>query len=354
MKIKISKFQIGLYIILAIILFYFIGYPSLTGDISIQAYSDAKTYERVALLINSLSDALFSTEVSQNLAGPLLILKLLNSNYLLIFIFNVVCLLVSIKVIFDNYKINRKVFLFFIFINPMTLFALFSVNKEILAFLSIAIYLAYIKNKNIKYFIIALLVAFLARWQLLLFVIVSSVLVYLDTHIKQKKLFRYLIIILLLVIISLIFPLFTTLFSKVLEYSDSSEVTGTGIFQRMNDLQLEYGGYILVFIPKLLQILFGLLLSRYRLITDFSDFWNNVVQYFNSASFFVLSLYLLYKRKINIKYVNLYLAVIYCLIFTLTVIFSPRYFFGLYLILALLASEFSYRKNSANVKVSVS
>jgi hypothetical protein len=187
MKIKISKFQIGLYIILAIILFYFIGYPSLTGDLSIQAYSDAKTYEKYALLINSLPDALSSTEVSRNLAGPLLILKLLNSDYILIFIFNILCLLFSIKVIFDNYKINKKIFLFFIFLNPMTLFALFSVNKEILAFLSIAIYLAYIKNKNIVFFIIALLVSFLARWQLLLFVIVSSVLVYLDTHIKQKK-----------------------------------------------------------------------------------------------------------------------------------------------------------------------
>jgi hypothetical protein len=223
----------------------------------------------------------------------------------------------------------------------MTMFALFSVNKEILSLLAVAVFMAFIKSRDFRYFMAALVLGYFARWQLVLFMAVAFALVYVDAHFKH----RMIVTVLVLASISIAFPFLSFVFKSVIEYSESGGVSGSGIFQRMNDIQIHvYGGYLLIFMPKLLQLLFGLLLSRYHLITDFSDFWNNFVQYFNSFSFFILFLYLLYKKRISMKYLVFYLAIIYGIVFTLTMIYSVRYFYGMYIILALLASEFKYEK----------
>jgi hypothetical protein len=230
----------------------------------------------------------------------------------------------------------------------MTLFALFSVNKEILSLLAIALFMVYIKTKTLPYFIAAAILGYFARWQITLFALAGFALIYLDNFIKHKH--RIIVTFLLLTFISMIYPAMSFVFIQVIEHGEAGEIKGSGIFQLMNDIQLHYyGGYLLVYLPKLLQILFGLL-SRYYRVLDFSDFWNDVVQYFNSVSFLILTIYLWYKKKINIKSLTFYMAIIYSVVFTITVIWSIRYFYGMYVILALLAAEASHRKNTTETK----
>ncbi len=334
MKIKISTILIILYIVIAIIVFCKLVYPSLTGQIDIRAFNDVDRYELIAKNTD-ISNYHALTNISNNTLGPVTILRLFNYNYTAIFVFNLSILIFSIKLLFSYYQINKKIFLTFLFLNPSTMFSLCYANKELLTLFTILLLIIYVKNRNFLLFILTVLVAYFSRWQLSLFIIITFICLTIDKFYKK----RLLVFILLISSISLAFPASAFFFNKVFAYAAKGEVVGSGIFQNMTQIQHNYyGGYLIVFIPKLLQLLFGLL-SRASLVTDLSAFWNNVVQFFNSVSFLILSLYLIYKKKINMQYILFYIAIIFSTIFILTPIYSIRYFYGMYIILCVLAAQ---------------
>jgi len=309
--VKKYSFLVIFFLFFSVVPFYFLAYPSLMGEIDIQAYSDALTYERLAK-----EDFDEQVNIAFNLLGPITILKFLNYNYIFVYIFN--CLV------------------FFIFINPMTLFALFSVNKEILLFLDVILLLIFLKSRNIFLFVFIMLFSYFIKWQMLLFVLAVYGLLLCEKIYKNRLLYLFGI----LLFLSIAFPLLLGLFENVIAVSflDTDKVSGSGIFPKLIELQSQPGGYILAFPLKIMQLLFGLI-GRSYLLFDWSDFWNNFVQTIFSFTFFFLSTYLIYKKRINIQNDILYIAIVFSLIFALSPIFSVRYFYPLYILLSVLVSQ---------------
>ena len=329
--IKKHSFIISIFLIFTVIPFYFLAYPSLLGEINIQAYSDALTYERLAK--ENYSQL---TSISFSLLGPITILKFFSYNYTLIYIFNCIIFFVSIKLLFKYYDLKYKIFLFFILVNPMTLFALFSVNKEILLFLDIVLLLIFLKNKNILLFIFITIFSYFIKWQMLLFVLVASGIFLCEKIYKNRILY----VVFFLLSLSILFPMISGMFQEVLDVSklDTDKVSGSGIFPKLIELQTQFGGYIVAFPLKMMQFLFGLI-GRSYLILDWNDFWNNFVQTIFSFSFFFLIIYLIFKKRINFQNDVFYLSIIFSLIFALSPIFSIRYFYPLYIMLSVVVSQ---------------
>lgn len=326
---KVSFYSI-LFLFFTMIPFYFLAYPSLLGEIDIQAYSDALTYERLAK--ENYSELV---SISFNLLGPTAILKIFDYNYVLIYVFNCIIFLISIQLLFKYYNLKYNVFLFFMIINPMTLFALFSVNKEILLLFDVVLILIFLKNKNIFLLALIMILSYLIKWQMLFFVILFSI-IFLFEKLYKNRLFYMLT---LLISISIIFPLISNIFEEVIAVSnlDTDTVQGTGTFPKLIQLQTQLGGYIIAFPLKMIQFLFGLI-GRYYLLFDWSDFWNNFVQTIYSFTFLILFIYLFYKNKISINNDIIYISVIFSILFALSPIYSIRYFYPLYILLAVVVS----------------
>lgn len=334
--IKKSNFYILIYLLFSLFVFIFLAYPSLNGEVNIQAYSDALTYERLAK--ENFSEYV---SISFNLLGPILILKMFNYNYILIYLFNIMILLISIKLLFRYYDLKKNVFLFFLFLNPMTLFALFSVNKEILLLLEVVLLLIYLKEKSFILIIIMIAFGYIIKWQMAFFILIILVMIGLEKIYKNRLLYLGV----LLFGISLILPLLTNTFSHLIEISnlDSDVVKGSGIFSILLSIQWHYGGYSIVFFPKVLQLLFGLL-GRSYLILEWGDFWNNFVQTLSSLSFFMLAVYSVYKKKMRLSNTIFFVVMVFFMIYAITPIFSVRYFFPAYILLVVLVSQFNQKE----------
>lgn len=87
----------------------------------------------------------------------------------------------------------------------------------------------------------------------------------------------------------------------------------------------------------MIQFLFGLI-GRCYLLFDWSDFWNNFVQTIYSFTFLILFIYLFYKNKISMNNDIIYISVIFSILFALSPIYSIRYFYPLYILLAVVVS----------------
>ena len=131
------------FILVAIVGFLTLGLPGLTGEIDLQTYSDSLTYERLA---RNMPPGTSLISVSSNLVGPIWILRAFDYSYPLIFAFNIIILLVSFRIIFNHYDLNKNTFLFFVFI----FFQFFQLFLQLHNFFSI--HQIYLKNHLIIYF----------------------------------------------------------------------------------------------------------------------------------------------------------------------------------------------------------
>lgn len=333
MKIKKYKLYIFLFVVIAIVGFITLGLPSLTGEISIQTYSDSLTYEYIAK--EYYKDVSFFS-VASNVLGPVLVLKFFDYNYVAIFIFNIILLLSSFYLIFKYYNINKKIFLFFIFLSPLIFFSLFNVNKEIFVIFNIALFLVFLKNRKYIIFVFIIPISYLIRWQLSAFFILSLLLIIIDKYFKKRKLLLFLFVLGL----SIIYPSIRSLFKDVVDHGNRNNdlMQGSGIFLYLKSIQDLVGGYTLVFIPKLMQINFGLA-KRINMLFYFDEFWNYFVLLLHSWASIILTLYVLIKRKFTFKNELIYFAMIYGALFGLTPIISVRYFLPMYLLFAVIASQ---------------
>lgn len=337
-KITIKTIYI---ILLCLIPIYSIGFivlgePSLKGDIPIQTYSDSLTYEAIA---KNLSSEVNLVSVSGNFIGPVYLIKVVNFNYIAIFLINITALILSIYLINKFYCCNLYVFSFFIFLNPLIFFSLFNVNKEIFIILDIALFVVFMKNKNFFILFLVLALSFFIRWQMSLFFICLLIMIYFS----DIGFNRLLLLVLLLLGLSLTYPLISGAFEKVTSHALSdSDLGGSGIFTKLNEIQKYYGGYFFSFLPKFLQLNLGII-ARSSQIGDIKNFWNYTVLLLHSWMTFILFIKLIYNKSFSISNDLIFSVVIFAMIFSLTPISNIRYFLPMYLLLAI---SVSIKKNS--------
>jgi hypothetical protein len=331
--VKKYKIYILLFLAVSAVGFVTLGLPGLTGEIDLQTYSDSLTYERLS---KNMPSGVSLISVSSNLVGPIAILRMLDYNYVSVFAFNILVFLASFKTIFSHYDLNKNVFMLFIFVSPLMFFSLFNVNKEILVLFDMAVFLAFLKNRKILYLLLALAVSLLIRWQMTLFILLALPIIFIDKYFRHRKT----IVFFLIAGLSVIYPMLSSVFEAVILHSipDNDAVSGSGIFQKLNRIQGTTGGYLLVFLPKLLQINFGII-KRIHMITEFSLFWNYFVLMLHSVASLILTIFVVIKRRFVFNNFLVYLSMIYAGLFALSPIINIRYFLPMYILLVVVASS---------------
>ena len=317
---------LSVYAAISITSFFYYGLPSLMGEIPQQLYSDSVTYQQLA---NSLEIGAQLVSVNSNLMGPVFVLWIFDGNLIAVHLFNLAIALLSILIACKFLKINRWIFLVTTLSSPLLFFSTFGVNKEIFLLPTSIFLLIYLQSRSKIWLVYALLMACFARWQMVLFVI----LVYLITNKKINPIYRNrrLTLILLIAVISIAYGLLSSgEFAAINQISidgaqNDMDAQASGIYSKMHGLQAYYA-YFLVLIPKAIQLLLGLL-SRFSIDSFELDFWNYFVLMFQCLHNLVLIIFVFFDKKITLLNNHLFLICIFLILFSVTPIFNPRYFY---------------------------
>jgi len=326
--------MLALYLSLSFIFFIYVAEPALNGVIDLRVSADAPSYEAVADSYSDVSDLV--TGVG-NFLGPVMIIKLLNNNYYYIYLLNCLIFVVSYYLLSKVVNINSSKLLFYLVINPILFISLMSVNKEILSFLFFALFVVYLKNKNMLFLLLCFFSSFIARWQLTLVLLAYLALTssFLKLNMNRfKALFVFVLVISAAYIV--IYPE-VQVFDDTANLFADSDTQGSGLFIVLNEIQAKYG-YFIVVIPKIIQNLFGGVI-RISIMFDWSDFYNNFIVLLQCIYLSALALLLLIKKKVDLYNDILYLAAVYCIIFAVSPIVQARYFFIVSVMFSFLLSD---------------
>ena len=323
------------------VFFEFIGLDAIKGNIDFQFYSDTPTYHSIYQMNYGINELIIR---NPNLVGPILVLKLVNANYYLVFIINLIVFYISLKNILKHYNLNNTKYLLLLLICPLMLGSLIGVNKEIFSILVCSYLLLFVKTKQLKHLLLAILFCVFVRWQLLFFVMTTA---FYYSHFNPLKKKPFLYLILMIITISLIYPLVLSgneIINSVnsnAEFGAENEIEGSGLYTQLIQIQNKPFGYALAFVPKALQI-FGGLLFRWRNIFNTNDLYNNFFIFLQAVAY-VIMLYKVIKNKVTLKNEIIFIGLIYIIIFSISPIYAPRYMFPIYMLLAI---ELSRDKSS--------
>ncbi|WP_147270480.1 hypothetical protein [Halomonas sp. DQ26W] len=335
---KSGAYRVNLAIILSIFIsllalaFYFIiGKAVLEGESNFQFYADSLTYEKL-YFSNYFSSIHEMVGFGGNYLGPLLILELFNGNRLAILFLNCCIFLVSVRIIVYSSNVRPAVFILLLILNPLTFFSLISVNKEIISLLVCACFTRWLFSRWVGWILLAFLISFLVRWQLAFFILFA----YLSfSNFNLLRNYRLLFLAFVLLSISMvyysIFGVFENVNAVALAGAESND--GIGLYSFFNQLQSQ-GFYFIVFIPKTLQAMFGLAPNIVGVLSP-ENIYNDVIITLNAFISFVVFCFLIISGRFILKNDMVFVFLLYCVIFTLSPIYSPRYFFSAYVFMAI-------------------
>ncbi len=344
-KSNISAYFIfALYVLLALVTYYFFIYQTNyfnNGDTSMRIDADALNYFEASRYYDELGLILI---VNPNMLGPILIIKALDSNPFLILLLNLSILFLIMKVTFANSAIDPLKFTLLLLLNPLLLPSVLTVNKEIISLASIALLLAYLNNRKVMYLLFAILIAFFARWQLILLIMLVAVLLNLR-RIKLMSIPNRGIVLLSLFVLNMLIPVFLSNIVNIYDANtkETQEAALGGVMNKLNNMQNSFLFFLAV-IPKILFNLFGNLLKPISLITnfskyDFKDLYNNVFLLGHQYMNFILLIYVFMKKKISISQDEVLVFLMYCILYSMGPLIQYRYFFPLYIIICYLLSK---------------
>ena len=335
-----------IYLFVAFVFLITIGIRAVKGEIDFQYYADSETY------IGMMEENFSFLEVillNSNLLGPFIILTVFSQSFLAIFIFHVGIISFFYFRLSKIYNLNKKVLLVLMVISPILFSSIIVVNKEILSILSVTFFFSFYKNKNILDIIFALFISFLVRWQMTLFIISLLVLLSPINIFRNRKI---LTLSLFLVAVSLLYYFNIDKFEAINNVVEMSEKLGTdtegsGIFTKLINIQNSIPfGYVIVVLPKFIYLYIGLL-ARYYNFFDFQNIYINVIEFLQCLINLVIIVWI-FKRRISLDNIFLFSAVVYSIIFALSNIYSPRYFFLVYILLTL---SLSCKKDNTRISL---
>jgi len=299
--------------------------------------ADSSTYYRLALTYGF--DSLQLITMRMNLLGPFFVMFITQFNNQSVFILNLILLSLSYSLIVKNYHINRLGFIALLIMNPMIFSSVMLVNKEIFGLFSVGLFACYVSNERKKYLIFAIIFALMTRWQQSFVMIVY---ILMDSKINPIKKNRNLSLFLLVIILSILYPLFLSpilgTISDQSTMSKQSETAG-GLISILNTLQDHYL-FFLVVIPKMISNTFGNLgrISGYIFAPDsidMYDIYNSFIVLGHQYAMFAVVAFLYMKKKISLKSNLIYFSIIYLVIYSLGIMIQYRYIFPIYIMLAL-------------------
>jgi len=324
----------------AVIFYVFVGESVLEGQIDFQFYADSLTYEE--LYYSNYFDNIWKTVgFGGNYFGPILILKSFNGSRVCVLLFNCAIFLISIKLIVSSSNIRPRILLFLLILNPITFFSLVSVNKEIISLLVCALVIKWIYSRWFGYVFFAFFISFMVRWQLSIFVLF---LVFSMSNLNFIKKLRFLYILISLIFISIVYYKLGHLFENVNAVAQAGALTnqGSGIYSLFNRLQAQ-GFYFLVFVPKTLHAIFGLISNIFSIFNP-TNIYNDVIITINAVVSFSVFCFLFLRNRFRLRNDLVFASILYCMIFSLSPIYSPRYFYPVFIFLAIILASRSLKQ----------
>jgi len=329
MMVKKGNFAVVLFLILSVPFLVLVALPVLNGRFDFQFYMDSPTYHAAADQME-LGRSLIT--VSSNYLGPVMIIKALGGSYALIYAFNVCLFLMTYRVVVRSFPVDRLRFVLVMCAAPLTFTSLFSVNKEIVAvFVSLLFVASYARNRPAWRWI-AIGVAILARWQMVVALLIAAILL---GPLNPLRRHRLLTLICLLAVISVAYPLLGLgVLEEVSAVADNRvDFQGSGLFPRFIQIQNHVGGYLLAFVPKAVHLFVGMV-RRSDHLFEAEDVMNNTILWFQSLAQLTVLSAILFTRRLRLSSDVVYVAVLIAAVITLSPIFSTRYLLPVYALFA--------------------
>lgn len=328
-RVSYSALLLAVLFVNGILFLYFVGIDAINERNDFQFFADSNTYHGAAEAGVGLPEAI---AVGGNFLGPLIILKLTGANYYLILLFNVVLMYIALRLFAGSLDLKASRLLLVLLLNPLTLSSLLSVNKEIVSIVVMALVIRGFRARSVLAFLLALPLSLLVRWQLTLFVLavlgIASVL-------NPLRRYRWLSFAGALIFMSILYVKLSFVFEGIQENFDSAaaKYQGSGFYEALVALQGK-GLYWLAFPVKAAHLLFGMGLRFDRLLNPVG-FYNDVVQLLHSTAMLGMFIALVRSGRARISNDLVYISVIYILVFAMTPIYVPRYFYPVYILWAL-------------------
>jgi len=332
-----------IYIAFTIIIFFIYVPSALDGHSKIELFADSETFEEIALGESNyeFSSIYEAIGVKFNFVGPLIVLYIFQMNRVAILFFNLTLFLLGLYFLNKSRCFNMLKLVVLLGINPIVFSSLLSVNKEIFVYLSLCLLVRYFYRPTIILAILIISLSVLARWQFTICIIMIMMM-----YSKYNPLKRYpLLSIFISILVISVFYHRIKIFSEVnmfieLLLNNSSD----SIFGRMSMFQLNSDiGYLTVVIPKAIHLMFGII-KNYNEFLHWQEFYNDVLTYLFGISMVCVFIYLILSKKFPLGVNNgIDLSwIIYIVIFSISPIYTPRYFVAVYILWAIKLSLTKY------------
>jgi hypothetical protein len=313
--------------------------PSFLGGNHLRIGADSDTYLVAAGVMHdnsANSEAVALVSFSGNFLGPVLIARLIPS-LTGIALINLMFFLICLWIVDTLPGVNTGLFFWAMVLNPLTTPSLLTLNKEVLSFLSIILFIKYIANANRSWLLLlaVLLTSMMARWEQMIVIVLFLVLEHRWSPLRGR---HWLTLFLMIVGITLLYPvLVNTAIVNVAALIGVAE--GGNVMPRLNDIQAQYG-FPLIVLPKILLNMWGEVLRPTYFWTDylkgdFTDIQNFFAIPFHCVAMFVVCMIFFFRRKLDMRKQSVYWIAIYLVATAATPFFQPRYQFPVYVILCL-------------------
>lgn len=318
-----------------------VGVDALEWRHPFQFFADSATYHEAArgglAHVSSLREMV---GVAGNFLGPVMLLRAVGENYYLVMVVNIAIMMLAIASLARTLDLDALKLLVLLLINPITVSSLLSVNKEIISVVVLACFLHGVKTRSTLTLLAALCAAVLVRWQLTM---VLLVVLAMNARVNPLRHARGTSLVLLLVGLSVAYLAAGSALQGVRESfaAAAAQYEGSGLYTWLVGLQ-DRGWYWAIFPLKAAHLLFGLGLRFDRLFAP-TDIYNDIWQLLHSTAMLVLFVVLVARRRFHLRNDYVYISLIYIAIIALTPIYTPRYFFPVYVLWALAACSPSGR-----------
>ncbi len=337
---------------LSLTLFIFYVLPALNDKNDLRLWADSTHYMDLA------QSKLEGYEIESNFFSVTSILILLNNNLVFVVAFNLASLLAVYVTIVRHFNLNRIVFLFWLFINPMFTISLLTPNKEILAFVAVLNLNCFIKSKKYIYAIFAGLFGICARSQqffvLILFIFLTS-----DLYFLKRRPGLTLVVFILLMSFS--YPYISNyIIGEDINYAVGyyfETSSNSGLALALYELQNK-GLFFITFIPKLMLNLIGnipKIEDCFSLIKEDGkyDVYNTWITIGHQLCLLAMFITACASKKFKIDFSDkfTYYTCIHMIFFSITPFIQPRYIFPIYATFAIKIAEEYNSKGLSETKV---
>jgi hypothetical protein len=309
------------------------------GESAIRFDADSFAYVELNEIYDSLV-VLFS--ISPNFIGQIFLLRITDSNFLIIFLINLSLFILSYKTLIKSYDFDSAIFAVLLILNPLVIPVITTLNKEIFGMASVAFYASYLVRKKKWMFFLCLLFAVVTRWQMVFIILFFH---FFRIITNSLKLSRGLSLGFFILLISITYPTLFAGFTNVIDgrTAERQQETAGALINFFNLIQHYYLYFVSVW-PKMFFNLFGNFFRVFSLITnpskaDLLDVYNNVFLLGHQIITFALTVWMIVRKKVNFNNDLVYFCCVYLIAFSIGPMIQYRYIFPLYILFALIIAE---------------